>query len=410
MPDTIRITPAPAPTDPFGWLVDTCLPFWLVQGVNDTTGGFIERLDNHGQPSPDGYTRIRVQARQIYVFSHAYFLTGDSRWAQAARHGFAFLTRHGWDERLGGWLHVIQPDGTPLDRRRDTYDLAFILFALGWYHRAVDVATSRPWIERSMDFLLREMTHAEHGGFVEERQELPDGSGLASPSPVPRRQNPHMHLLEAFLVLATSVDHARFLEHANQILALFGQHFFDPATGTLAEFFTEDWRPDPEQGHIREPGHHFEWVWLLHQHAALSGDNRLLDHAARLFSFARDHGTRQLGNARIAIDQIDSKGRPLGNTARLWPQTEMIKAALVNPAASAELADSGLRSLFAHYLDVGTGGWCDQIAAPDRSPAASTMPLSTHMPASSLYHIMMALTEWQRLIGNSSPLRDEAKG
>ncbi len=41
-------------------------------------------------------------------------------------------------------------------------------------------------------------------------------------------------------------------------------HFIDAETGGLREFFKADWTPyDGEKGRIMEPGHQFEWAWLL---------------------------------------------------------------------------------------------------------------------------------------------------
>src|SRR3546814_5765188 len=63
--------------------------------------------------------------------------------------------------------------------------------------------------------------------------------------------------------------------HAEHIFQLFRRHFFDAAAGQLIELFDRDWREVPQEGRdggrrLREPGHFFEWAWLLHRHAALT--------------------------------------------------------------------------------------------------------------------------------------------
>src|SRR3546814_15848782 len=83
-----------------------------------------------------------------------------------------------------------------------------------------------------------------------------------------------MHLLEAFHALYEASGDARWLEHAEHIFQLFRRHFFDAAAGQLIELFDRDWREVPQEGRdggrrLREPGHFFEWAWLLHRHAAL---------------------------------------------------------------------------------------------------------------------------------------------
>ncbi len=398
MSNLVTISPQSTPLDPLGWILDTCLPFWAERGVDDKTGGFIERLDYQAQVPGDDYTRIRVQARQLYVFSHAYHLSGDQRFADVANRGFGFLKAHGLQAGVPGWVHMITPSGTLLDSRRDCYDLAFILFALGWYQRATGDAEATPLIAATLDFLDRYLAESEHGGFVEERL-LDEQNAFLPGTTLPRRQNPHMHLLEAFLTLYEATGEKTFLDRAAKIVELFRTRFLDRETGSLGEFFTHDWQPAMgSDGALREPGHHFEWVWLLQRYAALSGDDSVIEHATALYDFTLKYGVRQLDGLPVAIDSVDRHGAVLSPSARLWPQTEMIKAGLAHNAitgnpASRALAADGLATLFRFYLDREHGYWCDQI---DDNGA----PLSGMIPASSLYHIMMAVTEWHRLGGN----------
>src|SRR3546814_19321730 len=81
-----------------------------------------------------------------------------------------------------------------------------------------------------------------------------------------------MHLFEALLALHEATGDAGWLEKALRIRDLLRDRFTSPRDGGLGEYFTPDWRPDPgDAGRVREPGHHFEWVWLLHRHGSLSG-------------------------------------------------------------------------------------------------------------------------------------------
>jgi mannose/cellobiose epimerase-like protein (N-acyl-D-glucosamine 2-epimerase family) len=398
MPKIVTIKPAAPPDDILGWLDGTCLPLWATQGVNSTHGSFTERLDADGKPNGDNYTRLRVQARQLFVFSHAFQLTGNPRWADVARTGFGFLTAHGFNPETGGWVHMMAPDGKVLDARHDAYDLAFVLLALAAYHNAVDHKAAQPWIEKSLTFLEHNLTAPTHDGYAEER--LPTGKTgeLAPPTTLPRRQNPHMHLLEAFIALHEATGEGRFIDLAESMYGLLTTAFFDADTGSLAEFFTEDWQPAPgRDGNLREPGHHFEWVWLLHRYASLTGDSQALHYAAKLYRWACEHGLRSGAddNCLLAIDGVDISDHSATRSARLWPQTEMIKAGLIRyaeqkEAKGLELAQAGMNSLFTHYISRAQGGWCDQIG-PDNEPRSETMP------ASSLYHIMVAFSEWHRL-------------
>ena len=52
-------------------IIDHCLPLWSIEGWDQSTGGFVERLDIDGRADRAAPRRVRVQARQIYCFAKA---------------------------------------------------------------------------------------------------------------------------------------------------------------------------------------------------------------------------------------------------------------------------------------------------------------------------------------------------
>ena len=89
----------------------------------------------------------------------------------------------------------------------------------------------------------------------------------------------------------------------------------------------------------------------------------------------------------MAIDGLDDRLQPLERTARLWPQTERIKAALFlggsDRAAQVAAACAGLQ----RYTEVTPAGlWRDRLR-----PAGGFV--EEPAPASSFYHIVCALAE-----------------
>ncbi|NNG03711.1 MAG: hypothetical protein HKM95_06365 [Inquilinus sp.] len=375
------------------WMLQKLLPFWADVGVDRRHGGFVERLTLDRRPAPDDYKRVRVQARQIYVFSHAHLLGAPSWAMQTARHGADFLFRHCWDDEAGGWLHLVAPDGTPLDRRRDTYDQAFVLHALAWLYRATGDLDVLAGIDRSVAFLDAQLADPAGGGFWEEM--TPEGAT----DRLPRRQNPHMHLLEAFLALHQATDDRAWLDRAGNIVRLFHDRLFDAATGSLGEFFARDWRPAAgTEGRIREPGHHFEWVWLLLHYRRLTGDGTVLAPANALYGFAREKGLIEHGgNPPRAVDSVSDDGAVLAGSARLWPQTEAVKAALAREELLGEVAarldaDRFLTTVFEYLQGEDKVVWQDQIARDGTA-------MAEYIPASTLYHLFLCLSEYLRVRG-----------
>lgn len=374
------------------WMFGTVLPFWADAGVDRTGGGFVERLTREAVPADDDYKRIRVQARQIYVFSHAHVLGAGDYALPAAREGYRFMTRHGWDSDGGGWCFAVRRDGSPLNRRKEFYCQAFAMLAMAWHHRATGDAEPIAWARRTMDFLDRTLADRRHGGYFEAAE-----NGAPVPDPV-RRQNPHMHLFEAVLALHEATGDGAWLDKALELQALLGDRFTSKADGSLGEYFTDDWRPAPGLGgRIREPGHHFEWAWLLHQLGRLTGRSDAAALASGLYRFAEAVGIdRTPGMVPATFDEVDDAGAPIKDTKRLWPQTETVKAHLAayeqsGDTAYADRAVAHLGMMFEHYLAADRPWWREHLSRDGRDAF-------DFIPASSLYHLFIAIAEARRVL------------
>lgn len=360
------------------WITDAALPLWAARGV-DPDGSFYELLDFEGRPIKDSPRRMRVQARQLYVFSEA-ALRG---WREDARaisdRGFDRLMADCWaPDGRPGFVHTLTADRAPLDSRRDAYDTAFGLFALAWRYKLDGEPRTRDLVRAVVEFLKTDMIHPGGEGYLE-----------SLPPALPRRSNPHMHLLEAYLAWAEISGEAVFFDGAARMIDLFSRHFYDPATTTYGEFFTDDWAPAPgAAGRQVEPGHHFEWTWLLSEAHRL-GIADLRDEAAALYDFALRHG---LNAAGFAMDEMDRTGEPVKTSGRIWCQNEMLKAHVAQARAgregAAEAAAAAVDAFLDAYLSTQVPGlWKDQL------DAAGTC-LAANVPASTLYHIQVALREF----------------
>ena len=381
------------------WLTRQALPLWSDAGYDTAAGGFVECLTLDGFPLLNRNKRMHVQARQIYVYSHAHLLgwtppSGRLAPLEVARGGFDFLTQHYWRKDGGGFIYAASRSGTPADSRIESYEQAFALFALAWYHRASGDPAALEWAARVLAFMDETLADPSNGGYFENPAR-----------DLPRRQNPHMHLLEALLALYTATSDDSYLRRARRIIDLFRTRLLDPETRTLGEFFTNSWAPAPgTAGQTVEPGHHFEWVWLLRRYSEVTSDTTDAESAA-LYNFAATHGIDQSPGAAqgLAFDSVlrtggDPRlghGTSLDDNKRLWVQTEAIKAQTARVEAghdpdAAALLEVLLERLFDLYLRAGNGNWQDHIDASGHGFAETA-------PASSFYHLFLCLTEVLRV-------------
>lgn len=358
------------------WLFSQALPLWQLSGVDRAVGGYFEELGFDGEPIALDYKRTRVTGRQLYVFSHAACL-GVQGAAEAADFGAQFLFRHVWQGEAAGWARSVRSNGDPLDTSADLYDQAFALFGLAWFGHASGDPRAWAHAERTVAFVETHMAH-DAGGYV---PSLPFAGQL--------QQNPLMHLLEASLAAFRFSGKERFAGLALRLADLFEARLFDPVTGTLAETFHPDWRREISAGGVQiEPGHQFEWTWILSELHRLLG--RDLRHAAcRLAQFAQSHGVEP--DTGATWDIVNAKGSPLQTTSRLWTNCERIKAAVALAGTDHTVPglewESSASLLLDRYLPTQRPGlWVDRFRPDGRA-------LSESVPASSLYHLMFAATE-----------------
>ncbi len=359
------------------WLHGRTIPFWLAHGVDHDKGGFHEKLNAGRRPDSDAGKRVMVQARQLYVAADHALLTGATDARAAADGALRFMSEH-CRHPDGGWRFRVARDGRPQDDTRDLYAHAFLLFAFAWHHRLDPDGGAKQTAAATLAFLDERLTHS-NGGY----HEALDAGGR--PVDDMRRQNPHMHLFEAFLEWITIDDDPVWRIHADAMAALFETRFC--VDGTLREFFTDDLRPlDGEKGRWVEPGHHYEWSWLLQRYASLTGDTRLAPAADRLYRFAERYGIdSETGGI---VDAVEFTGAVIQDSRRIWPQTEAIKAHAARRSDARLMAQ--IESLLAGHLDtMPDGAWREHVAADGA-------PLVTGLPASSLYHLAMAATELRR--------------
>ncbi len=377
------------------WLSQVLLPYWRTRTVDAEHGGFFERLTPEGALVPLDYKRMRLQGRQIYLFSHAALLGLDPAGGAVAARGVDFIARHGWQNETGGWVFKLSLDGSQVrDATRHLYCQAFVMFGLAWFHRLTGSAEALALADRTLAFLDTRMHDPAAGGYLNEWIEG------QTQMPLPRQQNPHMHLVEALLILAETSGRAAYLDRARALVELFFTRFRTGPRGFVTEYFTADWRPLPgREGQRHEPGHHFEWIWILLRYAALAGDRDLPARLADLFDTTVAHGIdRAPGELVATFDEIDAEGAPLVTTKRLWPQTETVKAFVAAYQASGDAAhlrraEDTIRMIFRTYLRGGDPLFCEHL---DRGGRAAVVDF---VPASSLYHLFFCLAEYLRVTG-----------
>lgn len=352
------------------WCTERALPTWAARAQNPDSS-WVEHLHLNGDADRNAERRWRVLARQVYVYAKA----SSMNWFDGR--DIAISTYKKMKEI--GPVHHVSSDGEITNSMRDLYDHAFYLLASSSLY---ELTRTQLYLDDAENLLNWIDVHLKHpaGGWKES-----DIASLKSP----RRQNPHMHLLEASLNLFNITQNPRHLRYAKEVFDLFEKHFYD--SGTISEFFSADWTlATGELGQTAEPGHAVEWIWLLGQYHQATGDN-VRTYQDTLYWKAQN------GRGWFLNDEENKLGEVRRETKRLWVQTELIKAHLamaeISVEGAREMAAAAIDALFPTYL-TSDGLWNDQINACGEN-IAKTVPVST------FYHIMCMCVESIRIAGIS---------
>ena len=359
------------------YLREGLLPLWRGWGWNGDLGCH-ERLAKDDRRSLQDFHRLMNLSRQIFVFSSAFDAWRNPTDARHAKTLFNSLTRHFRDTEHGGWYFSIALDGSPKDKRKDLYGHAFLLFALAHFGR-VFKSQQAFILARETDDVLQKHLKLDTGWYAYEASEdwqIPDRA---------LRQNPHMHLLEAYLALAAHDQDDRWTQRLNELSQLTEEKLLDRDLCLIREYFDDAAAPCPENGAQVEPGHQFEWSWLIEElAAAVPVSDVLTSRRNDMFRWAEKYG---LDSEHGGIfDQLTLNGEIQQDSKRLWPVTEYLKALAsqpdLAPVQRQERLAETLGFLMEHYLNY-DGSWQEYLNR-DLTTACD------YLPASSLYHLMMA--------------------
>jgi mannose-6-phosphate isomerase len=337
------------------------LPIWRGPGFNSALKLPYEAVDatSHA-PLPVQRYRAMACARQLFVFSQA----GDAAHAHVL---FDALMHYFQDKQSGGWFYSVDAQGVPLDTTKDLYTHAFLVFACAEYGARFANRDALDIVQRT-------------SALIETRFAAPEGlfnaamdANFATVTGTPI-QNPLMHLTEAWLAAREATQDSAFDAALHKLAEAIAHTFVHEPTGCIAEL------PLGADDNRLEPGHQFEWFWLVKQAGALLDGTGLDEALSRAFSFAQQHGVDPATGGVYA--SLDEAGTIKDATQRIWAQSEYLRALATrdDDAARADLPQQIER--FQHRF-LHPGGWYECKTAAGAVSRAD-------MPSTTPYHLATA--------------------
>lgn len=379
--DWLAAAPTPHMLSEEGLATATALCDFTTHAVNDwahegrllSEGLYAERRDATGAVVRNVPRRAMVQARQIFVICDSARRRGRRDVSDATETWERLIELYAGGDLRRGLAFSVDPMGRIVSDRRDAYAHAFALLAASALLRATGDANYGRDALALDGFIQNQLIDPHYGGLF-----------MSVDGREAKAQNPLMHLLEAYLFLHEAAPDGPFLERAAALIDLFEHRMLEGDADMLAEFYANDWAPHPESRmRYFEPGHHFEWIWLLAKYDGLAGADHS-DIAHRLWRSATRFGLNLDGTC---LDAVGLDGRAIATSHRLWPHTEGVKAAIAlhgREENSTDILEKMLSALTRRFL-----GWPFATGWQDRFDC-DWRPVAEDVPASSLYHLYLA--------------------
>lgn len=243
-----------------GLLQDT-LPFWIPRCVDEEFGGFMFCLDHDGALF-DTDKGMWQQGRFTWLLAHL-FNTVEPRteWLDLARHGVAFIRKHGFDADGRMFFHVTR-DGRPVRKRRYLFTETFGVIALAAFAQAAGDDQARQEATDLFELVLRY---------------------LRTPGLIPPKVNPDVRPAKALAVPMILIATAQVLRSAVQdpapynavidaCIAEIEQDFMHAEFAAVLETVGPDGRfIDHFDGRLLNPGHAIEAAWFILSEAKYRG-------------------------------------------------------------------------------------------------------------------------------------------
>jgi mannose-6-phosphate isomerase len=337
--------------------LQTIVPVWLGPGWNAQLALPYEAVDAAHQPLPAQRYRAMACARQLFVFSSLIDHPAVPEAGARAAALFRSLQRHFHDAEHGGWFYSIDPQGAPLDRGKDLYTHAFIIFACAHYWAKVREPLVESVLNAALDVVAERF--ADDDGLYE--AVLGEDWSTLESGPL---QNPLMHLAEAFLATLEVREDAATLAALIALAEAMQRRFIDAEHGVMLE------KPLGAVNNWYEPGHQFEWFFLLESSPQLRGSAL---HQSLTIAFGRSETQGVDPQTGAVLAALASDGQLKDGTQRIWAQAEYLRALTLRPDSETALSRQ-LRVLQERFLH--PSGW-NECLDGDGNVSRIDMPSTT---------------------------------
>ena len=255
-------------------LENNILRYWIDKVTDKEHGGYYGRVDGHDHVHPEAEKGAILNGRILWAFSAAYRVMKNKEYLDAATRAKDYILDHFIDKEYGGVYWSLDCEGKPLDTKKQTYAIGFVIYGLSEYARATGDKQALDAAIKLYHDIEAHAYDAVNGGYVEaltrEWNPIADMRLSDKDENGAKTMNTHLHVIEPYTNLYRVWPSKELRESIHRLLDVFTDKLYNKETHHLDLFFDNEWHG---RRNIESYGHDIEATWLLWETALVLGED-----------------------------------------------------------------------------------------------------------------------------------------
>jgi len=255
-------------------LENNILRYWIDKVTDKEHGGYYGRVDGHDHVHPEAEKGAILNGRILWAFSAAYRVMKNKEYLDAATRAKDYILNHFIDKEYGGVYWSLDCEGKPLDTKKQTYAIGFVIYGLSEYARATGDKQALDAAIKLYHDIEAHAYDAVNGGYVEaltrEWNPIADMRLSDKDENGAKTMNTHLHVIEPYTNLYRVWPSKELRESIHRLLDVFTDKLYNKETHHLDLFFDNEWHG---RRNIESYGHDIEATWLLWETALVLGED-----------------------------------------------------------------------------------------------------------------------------------------
>jgi mannobiose 2-epimerase len=299
------------------------LNYWTLNSIDEENDGFLGERDHFNNIVPKATKGIILNSRILWSFSAASNHYKTNKYKSYCERSFDYLCTFFKDEKYGGVYWELNAEGKPINKRKQIYAQAFMIYALSEYYLFSKNNDALDWAVEIYKLIEKNANDQKNKGYIEAFNEdwspIEDMRLSDKDANEAKTMNTHLHILEAYTNLYKVYKKPSLKKHLTNLIQLFFDKFLT-SQNHLNLFFDEQWNL---KSNIVSYGHDIETAWLLIEAAKVLKDENLIDKTEKTAILIAD----TFINEGIDFDggvfnEYNPSTKKLDTDKHWWPQAE----------------------------------------------------------------------------------------